>query len=777
MKRFTLFLALCLTMIGTALAQTLVTDLSTLSESQNVFLKTSGRGGLSLNSAKTALTSTKQAGVGNDYINGRVLFNIKTYNGGTEKYLYNVLAGKYINNSGNLTDTPTTVDAVNFVAGNADNTFVLVFNHKNDNSQNDKIINLNGSSNFSIEGWGPDGTSGSADGGNSFSIYAVDNSIVEVTFNYSIEGAPYSSYQDSYLSGKTVSVPAPMFLTPSQTSVTLTAEATQTFNIEGTENLPFVKSTVDNPLWQAIRIHKNQNKWWSANSEHTGTTFANIDTDVLPEDAYFWCFVGNLRDGFTIYNKAVGTATPLKAGDAPVFDNASEASSVWTLKPNENSDSDWFCLYMAGKNYINCDIPNTRITYWSASDAGSSLKVYTPASLVLSQDLKDAAVAPVNAVGNYAYVKDASNREALATAVQAINANNYDVAAARSLSTIATAMRATERNAFGTGYYRFYSALEGLYKNSKGVFFNGSKFVWGSIDNRTVAHILKIEETAAGEDKPYVIYTCNDAKYMQGVLGAAGDATGTNSNFKIVALDGGIQQNVVFGNGTLHAQGHSGGAGNNGEVVNWSGDANSASAWYIVPAESIEVALNEVGNASYATTYLPFAVEGDGATKLYTGSRGDGVLNMNEVSGVVPAKTALVLKGAAGAASTTLTISNEAGSAVDNNALKGTLSNIALNGNNRSNYLVLGRVLVENKGVIGFYLPSDEATSIAANKAYLNNDYAAAIALNFDDVTTGIGQVATESENAPIFDLSGRRVNSAVKGGLYIQNGKKFIVK
>ena len=46
-------------------------------------------------------------------------------------------------------------------------------------------------------------------------------------------------------------------------------------------------------------------------------------------------------------------------------------------------------------------------------------------------------------------------------------------------------------------------------------------------------------------------------------------------------------------------------------------------------------------------------------------------------------------------------------------------------------------------------------------------------------MTTAIGAVTTEgfNANAPIFDLSGRRVNSAVKGGLYIQNGKKFIVK
>ena len=31
------------------------------------------------------------------------------------------------------------------------------------------------------------------------------------------------------------------------------------------------------------------------------------------------------------------------------------------------------------------------------------------------------------------------------------------------------------------------------------------------------------------------------------------------------------------------------------------------------------------------------------------------------------------------------------------------------------------------------------------------------------------------NENAPIYDLSGRRVAKTVKGGVYIQNGKKFV--
>ena len=48
---------------------------------------------------------------------------------------------------------------------------------------------------------------------------------------------------------------------------------------------------------------------------------------------------------------------------------------------------------------------------------------------------------------------------------------------------------------------------------------------------------------------------------------------------------------------------------------------------------------------------------------------------------------------------------------------------------------------------------------------------------NVKEVQTAIESVINNNANAPIYDLSGRRVNNAVKGGIYIQNGKKFIVK
>ena len=64
-------------------------------------------------------------------------------------------------------------------------------------------------------------------------------------------------------------------------------------------------------------------------------------------------------------------------------------------------------------------------------------------------------------------------------------------------------------------------------------------------------------------------------------------------------------------------------------------------------------------------------------------------------------------------------------------------------------------------------------------RAYLHMGSAAAtIHMNLGGAATGIeGVENSEKSNALIYDLSGRQVNQVVKGGVYIQNGKKFIVK
>lgn len=181
--------------------------------------------------------------------------------------------------------------------------------------------------------------------------------------------------------------------------------------------------------------------------------------------------------------------------------------------------------------------------------------------------------------------------------------------------------------------------------------------------------------------------------------------------------------------------------------------------------------MKDVEGKKFASVYLPFDVNAVTDAEAYVGTFNDdkSALNMNKVEGV-PAGKGFVLVGSADKA--TLSIGTAAEVTSD---LQGTNTVITLADNTRANYLVFGK----NNNTVGFYAPSASVASIPANKAYLETSAlsAAAIALNFNGTTTGVNTVVLgeNSVNAPVFDLSGRRVAAPVKGGVYIQNGKKFI--
>ena len=46
-----------------------------------------------------------------------------------------------------------------------------------------------------------------------------------------------------------------------------------------------------------------------------------------------------------------------------------------------------------------------------------------------------------------------------------------------------------------------------------------------------------------------------------------------------------------------------------------------------------------------------------------------------------------------------------------------------------------------------------------------------------DGNATGISSIAVEAENDAWYNLSGQRISTPTKKGLYIKNGKKVIVK
>ena len=96
-----------------------------------------------------------------------------------------------------------------------------------------------------------------------------------------------------------------------------------------------------------------------------------------------------------------------------------------------------------------------------------------------------------------------------------------------------------------------------------------------------------------------------------------------------------------------------------------------------------------------------------------------------------------------------------------------------------ANFFILGK---KTDGRVKFYYMSNLV--LAANKAYYEykgTTSAKSLVFRFDDdnISTGISLPETieTSGDAVIYDLSGRRVAGTAKKGVYIRNGKKYIVK
>ena len=96
-----------------------------------------------------------------------------------------------------------------------------------------------------------------------------------------------------------------------------------------------------------------------------------------------------------------------------------------------------------------------------------------------------------------------------------------------------------------------------------------------------------------------------------------------------------------------------------------------------------------------------------------------------------------------------------------------------------ANFFILGK---KTDGRVKFYYMSNQV--LAANKAYYEykgTTSAKSLVFRFDDdnISTGISLPETieTTGDAVIYDLSGRRVAGTAKKGVYIRDGKKFIVK
>lgn len=179
-------------------------------------------------------------------------------------------------------------------------------------------------------------------------------------------------------------------------------------------------------------------------------------------------------------------------------------------------------------------------------------------------------------------------------------------------------------------------------------------------------------------------------------------------------------------------------------------------------------------NNNYATLNLPYASKlPEGVTAYKAGNVVDNDLNIivyKNAGEVLPANTPVLLTADAAVEKT---FAPAPYAAAEETGFQGTLSAKAVTATNTY-------ILSKNGGeTVKFFALDETNNTINANKAYLVVSAAAgaqALNFNFGNIT-GIQNAAVEgvNTNAPLFDLSGRRVVKAVKGGIYIQNGKKFV--
>lgn len=177
-------------------------------------------------------------------------------------------------------------------------------------------------------------------------------------------------------------------------------------------------------------------------------------------------------------------------------------------------------------------------------------------------------------------------------------------------------------------------------------------------------------------------------------------------------------------------------------------------------------------DADFYSLYLDHAVTVPGNVTAYKGKLDGLTLKLEAIEGTIPANTGVLFKTeAAGEAKFVACADVEA---LEDNDIKGVAveTEIAAIAQDKK-VLVLGVV----DGKVGFAQPAEDATTIAANKAYILVPASATAVRIFQNEETGIEQISQEATlEGKAYNLCGQLVSANAKG-IVIVNGKKIFNK
>ena len=602
-----------------------------------------------------------------------------------------------------------------------------------------------------------------------------------MTYHYKVDGVEYATRTISYFDASTApSVPTVDYLA----NGAMTKTDDSNYDVACTTAYPFVAQTTfdaNTAHWYSMAVRANDGNHLLAAKDNGKVGTITKELLGCPEgigNEMQWAFVGNLKDGFTLYNKANNKQIVVKQVTETV-NNKETTYTQFDLADNEGAalklrkDNNGFGLY-ATEGYCFNRFDQDRIAQWEGFDDGSTFRIQEPNDYVLNYaaqySLYDDNGAPEGAIGANSYLNVAENLNAFKTAYEAAKAG----ATTETLKALAAQNKKVKDGLGETiqagKYYRLVNA-----NSKRTLYFDASSGVMKSADNvsKSATSVVKFENAETGrfrmklEGKTFGKRVGNNQ-----AITLEADNSGNKGSYKVVQVGTHFAFYDMVSNVSDRSYLHCNGSAANTLFAWDAGDINSPSRWFVIPATDVEIDMTAQGDKKYASAYLPFGVSNVAGATAYTGALNadKNAIDMTATT-AVHANTGFVLVGTEDKA--TLTIGEAA--AIEGNALTGTNTGIAFaEATPRASYLVFG----VNADKVGFYTPGN-VTAIPANKAYINASAlsASAIALNFGNTVTGINAATINNgeNNAPIYDLSGRRVWAPVKGGLYIQNGKKLV--
>lgn len=569
---------------------------------------------------------------------------------------------------------------------------------------------------------------------------------------------------------------------------------------------------------------KSEDNVWVSGEE--GKSHANFEVQAVDKTSanFYWQIITH-NDKTYLYNvgaqKFVTTGGPCKLVGTPTPINMTALADIDAYAFNSGTgDYGFMCASEHQGHYVSAPVQ-----FWSSDDAGAKWVVEenetlvdfdNTTALVMIQNYEGALTAEgiLASYDGVGYPVD-SERELLATAAANSKADFKSTANLAALAAAAESYKSTSdvkmpengkaytfKNVQkdGTAQYFKYDEANGITLTSDAASAstficraNGDKFTFVTTDGKYLAVKGNNNFNGPNSNKGYTNeYDQTAGKFLNDfiVTKMTPSNVATDGNSDAIA----VTNELLFGYVGIATQRH-----DRDQLVYYvltkTGGFDQASAPFCRHNLTSMLRIDEVeypnkpvvndaagveGVAAISTFCAPFATVAPNNVDVYIAASDEShYIKLQKVEGAVPANTGVVLVSTedaqVGQAVTMVPATTETLADVTGNLLRGDAAKADYTVDAAVNAYVLGAV----DGVAGFYPLSATDRTIKQGKAYLELDAVlSAVKLYFGgDDATGIETVVKENANAPIFDLSGRRVVNVAKGGIYIQNGKKFIVK